>query len=90
MVLWDAAARNRLADEPFASGCTSMAFSPDGKTLAVGYGIYSVTGVGVAGGSVVTKDVPANTLWGGSPAKLIRDLQPAVTSSSVWLAGLCA
>lgn len=44
----------------------------------------------VAGGSVVTKDVPANTLWGGSPAKLIRDLQPAVTSSSVWLAGLCA
>ena len=30
----------------------------------------------VAGGSVVTKDVPANTIVGGNPAKVIKHLDP--------------
>ena len=44
VVLWDAAARKRLADEPLAvkeGVVTSVAFSPDGKTLAAGYGVAS-------------------------------------------------
>ncbi|WP_342772553.1 acyltransferase [Methylobacterium radiodurans] len=43
----------------------------------------------VAGGSVVTNDVPANTLFGGSPARFIRHLQPAMTYSFTCLAGIC-
>lgn len=30
----------------------------------------------VAGGAVVTKDVPANTIKGGNPAKVIKHLDP--------------
>ena len=40
-MLWDVAAPQRLADEPLAvkeGDVTSVAFSPDGKTLAAGYG----------------------------------------------------
>ena len=54
MVLWDAAGRQRLADDPLAvkeGDVTSVAFSPDGKTLAAGYGI------GGGGGGVVLWDV---------------------------------
>ena len=29
----------------------------------------------VAAGSVVTKDIPANQVWGGAPARFIRDLK---------------
>jgi len=29
----------------------------------------------VAAGSVVTKDIPPNEIWGGNPAKFIRKLE---------------
>ena len=40
MVLWDVAARKRLVDEPLPvkeGEVQSVAFSPDGKTIAAGY-----------------------------------------------------
>ena len=56
VVLWDVAARKRLADEPLPvkeGDVRSVAFSPDGKTIAAGYG-----GSGDVGG-VVLWDVAA-------------------------------
>lgn len=32
-------------------------------------------GAVVAAGSVVTKDIPSNTLWGGAPARFIKELK---------------
>ena len=45
MVLWDVATRKRLVDEPLAvneGDVWSVAFSPDGKTIAAGYGIAGI------------------------------------------------
>ena len=42
VVLWDVAARKRLADDPLPvkeGNVWSVAFSPDGKTIAAGYGV---------------------------------------------------
>ena len=36
-------------------------------------GVTIGEGAIVASGSVVTKDIPSNTLWGGVPAKQIRE-----------------
>ena len=49
VVLWDVAARKRLVDEPLPvkeGDVTSVAFSPDGKTIAAGCGVTSSGGVG--------------------------------------------
>ena len=51
------------------------------KNCWIGIGVIVLPGVTigegaiVAAGSVVTKDVPANTLYGGMPAKLIREFE---------------
>ena len=46
MVLWDVAARKRLGDEPLPvmreGEVRSVAFSPDGKTIAAGYADFAV------------------------------------------------
>jgi len=60
VVLWDVAARKRLADDPLpvkGGHVQSVAFSPDGKTLAAGYGV----GVGGGRGEAVLWDVDLNS-----------------------------
>jgi WD40 repeat protein len=55
VVLWDVAARKRLGESVLALSeghVQSVAFSPDGKTIAVGYGVK-----GVVAGGVVLWDV---------------------------------
>ena len=58
VVLWDVAARRRLAQDPLPvkeGYVGSVAFSPDGKTLAAGY----LVGEGAGGGGVVLWDLAA-------------------------------
>lgn len=49
-------------------GCRSIIL----KGVTVGYGAV------IAAGSVVTKNIPPRTVWGGSPAKLIAELEDPV------------
>jgi acetyltransferase-like isoleucine patch superfamily enzyme len=41
-------------------------------------GKYSI----VAAGSIVTKSIPPNEIWGGNPAKFIRRILPTTDISS--------
>lgn len=53
-------------------------FVEDGASIGAAATIFGGTRIGkgamVGAGSLVTKDIPAHTLWYGSPAKLIRKL----------------
>ncbi|WCD94117.1 acyltransferase [Microbacterium sp. nov. GSS16] len=42
-------------------------------------GVTIGPGAIVGAGSVVTKDVPANSVYAGNPAKLMRELPPLET-----------
>ena len=44
-----------------------------GAGVTVTKGVTIGSGAIVAAGSVVTKDIPPNTVYGGSPAKFIRN-----------------
>ena len=72
VVLWDTARRERLQEKPLAvteGYVQSVAFSPDGKTLAAGYG-----GVGGGGGVV---------LWDTARRERLQEKPLAVTEGSV-------
>ncbi len=48
MVLWDVAVHKRISDDPLAvkeGSVKGVAFSPDGKTIAAGYSVFSNGGV---------------------------------------------
>ena len=57
-------------------------FVKKGASIGSGATILSRVTVGenaiVGAGSVVTKDVPANTIAAGNPAKILRYMEPAV------------
>ena len=59
VVLWDAATHRRLAGDPLFTGqqgaITDVAFSPDGKTIAAGYGDRYIKGGGVLLWDVATR-----------------------------------
>ena len=58
MVLWDVATRQRLMQVPLPvneGGVSSVAFSPDGKTLAAGYSVNDLGGGGVVLWDVATR-----------------------------------
>ena len=45
------------------------------KLWKLGTGENAVSDIGLAAGAVVTKDVPANKVVAGVPAKVIRDVK---------------
>ena len=44
-----------------------------GANVVIRYGVEVGENAVIATGSVVTRDVPANSIWGGNPARLIRE-----------------
>ena len=59
VVLWDVATRKRLVDKPlsvYARQVSSVAFSPDGKTIAAGYRTFVGAGGGVVLWDVATRE----------------------------------
>ena len=68
VVLWDTARCSRLPDQPMTAAegsVMSLAFSPDGKTLAAGYGVGD--GYGVGRGGVVLWDTARHSALSGQP-----------------------
>jgi len=77
VVLWDTTRRARLQDQPLAVAegrVASVAFSPDGRTLAAGYS-------GRGRGGVV--------LWDTARRARLQDQPLAVAEGDVWSAAFC-
>jgi UDP-2-acetamido-3-amino-2,3-dideoxy-glucuronate N-acetyltransferase len=46
-----------------------------GSSVTVLCGVFIGTGAIVGAGSVVTKDIPANEIWAGNPARFVRKVE---------------
>nr|WP_051668119.1 CatB-related O-acetyltransferase [Deinococcus frigens] len=70
---------NNVSLPTIFSGRPSTPKTTIGRDVWIGYGVIVMAGVTigegaiVAAGSVVTRDVPPYEIWGGNPAKLIKE-----------------
>ena len=46
-----------------------------GTNCIIGKGIHIGEGAVIAAGSVVAKNIPANEIWGGNPAKFLKKIE---------------
>ena len=59
-------------NDPIGENITIGSYVWIGANVFIGGGVKIGNNVIVGANSVVTKDIPANTIWGGVPARLIR------------------
>ena len=81
VVLWDTTRRSRLHAQPLdvpEGSVASVAFSPDGKTLAAGYGFESITD---RRGGVVLWDVGRRSRLAETPLAVAEGVVPSVAFS---------
>ena len=79
-MLWSEKSRERVVPDPLVvreGSVLSVAFSPDGKTIAAGYG----TAIGVARGGVVLWDVVQHTRLPAEPFSVKEGSVTSVTFS---------
>ncbi len=83
VVLWDVATRKSLTEEslPESDGfLSSVAFSPDGRTLATGFGHVDVAGI-ADGGGVVLWDMPTRHRRADGPLRVSEGFVSSVAFS---------